>query len=81
MAMEIFRPTLKLITKRDFVSARSNYKEICPEADRVITNAKDFDVLGLTVKLGSALCVLDAKIISENEQEAFLTLLQSGGTK
>lgn len=72
-------PILKLITKRDFEKIKGKYVEIKPEAKTVIDSSKkDLDILALKVVEGSGFTILNAKIINEENESAFLEILQKG---
>ena len=72
------KPELKLFTKVEFLKVKDKYEEIYEDAQTVIDNANDSDVLVLTVKEGSGLKVLDAKIIDENNEDLFIQILKEG---
>ena len=70
---------VKLITKKDFDSIKTKYKEIKPEAQSVIDGAKnDLDILALAVQEGSGITVLNAKIMNEDNEDIALKLFKEG---
>ncbi len=72
-------PQLKLMTKADFNRVKSKFVDIKPEAEEMLEKAvNDSDVLALTVQEGSGFTLLNAKIISEDNEEGFVQLLKEG---
>lgn len=58
---------IKIITKEKFLKAleNKNYKEVSPEAQKVIEGANIYDMLELNTQFGSALKVISARKIDE----------------
>jgi hypothetical protein len=76
--VEIINPTLKMVTKADFDSLRSNYEHVEPSAQSIIDTAEPLDVLVLTVTLGSGLKILSADVIKGKDEKAVLNVFRRG---
>ena len=72
------KPEFKLMTKRDFLSVKNKYEDINPKIEETIDSASDFDVLVLTVREGSRLNILNVKIINEDSEDVFVSILKEG---
>ena len=70
------KETLEFVRKKDFESAKENYQDISLVAQATIDKAKELDVLALNISVGSKLKVSSAKIINEENPDAFFKLLQ-----
>ena len=73
--MDKMKPTLKFITKRDFVELEHKYLIRDSYVINIIDNAKPLDVLILQVIPDIRLKVLNVKILNE---ENFLDCLKNG---
>ncbi|MCK5233469.1 MAG: hypothetical protein KAJ91_01500 [Candidatus Aenigmarchaeota archaeon] len=72
------QPTVKLITKRDFLVVENKYHDVSDKAKAIIKGADPLDVLALSVVPGSGLKILDAKVFNEENDEVFLDSLKNG---
>lgn len=72
-------PILKLISKKDFDKVKDKYVDIKQEAQTIIdSSTNELDVLALKVIEGSGFTILNAKIINEENENAFLEILKKG---
>lgn len=75
LTMGIPEPVIKLMTKKDFEDSRSKFKEIAPEVDLALQNAKETQVLAFEMHEGSEYTVTNAKILTE---DVFVDILKNG---
>jgi len=69
---------LKLLSKREFDTFKSKYKFENKEAEAIVGQATNNDVLALKVTTGSGLKILGAKILNETTTDFFAELMSKG---
>ena len=69
---------LKMMTKRDFLSVRNKYNRVSEQAEKIIESARDSDVLVLKVQEGSRFNVLAVRLITEESEDEFVSILKEG---